>query len=223
MNHKIKVKRVLCRTFPVAKTVLQNVLRDNDVVSFDLETRSMFSKEDRAEYTKELEDTKYLDYKEINDLTLAANSSGLSHPSIVEVTHIIIGISREESVVIITNSYSEVRALFKIILDADVKVVIHNATFDLSIVKYYTGGNIFKDIEDTSLMAKVLLNDCNNYNSRTGLKHLMSKYYDPGWAVDIDYEVADLANNKFINYCAIDGASCYYLYELLEKERYESN
>jgi hypothetical protein len=221
MNNRIKVKTTLCKTFTVAKRVLEKVLEENSVISFDLETRSIFSKEERAAYTEELKHTGHLSYKEINDLMLASNSSGLSHPSIVDVTHIIIGTSKEEAVVIITRNIREVRALFKILLEADVKILIHNATFDLSIVKYNTGGKIFKDIEDTSLMAKVLLNDCNNYNSKTGLKHLMGKYYDPGWSVEVDYEVSDLANKKFIKYCTLDGCSVMYLYELLEKERYE--
>jgi hypothetical protein len=223
MNHRIKVNTNLCKTFTVAKRTLKKVLEDHKVVSFDLETRSIFSKKEREIYTKELGDTEHLSYKEINDLMLASNSSGLSHPSIVDVTHVIIGTSKEDAVVMITRNIREVRALFNMIIDSGIKTVIHNATFDLSLVKYATGGKIFKDIEDTSLMAKVLLNDCNNYNSKTGLKHLMSKYYDPSWAVEVDYEVTDLTNKKFIKYCTIDGCSVMYLYELLQKERHESN
>ena len=75
---------------------------------------------------------------------------------------------------------------------------------------YHRTGSFPKDYEDTQQLAKSLINDANNYRSRTGLKLLVGSYYPPKWSMkeETDYEVKDLKDKDFLEYCSYDGSCC---------------
>jgi len=185
-----------------------------DPIGFDLETRSIYSKEDRALAKTLLSDDKSI--QELNPLAVVESSSGLSHPSIIRVTHIIISLSEEFSYIFISDDKLE-KFIFDWLVTTDIKIIIHNSSFDLKIVHHRTG-KFPKDFEDTQQLAKVLINDCNNYNSRTGLKVLVGSHYPPKWSIkeETDYEVEDLRDKDFLEYCAIDGIAILYLWKELQ-------
>ena len=68
------------------------------MVSFDIETRSIYTETQRALAKTCLEEPD-LSIEEENEYTRIKYSSGLSHPSIVQTTHIILGLDVCESVI----------------------------------------------------------------------------------------------------------------------------
>lgn len=214
MQKTIKVEYKVFSTLFAIKRELKRIEATYTEVSFDIETRSIYDKENRK-LAKEVNHD-VIDIEEENTLSLITNASGLSHPSIVRTTHVILGLSTDESVVFVIDDKLE-QFLFDWLVNTDLKIIIHNATFDLKMVHHRTG-KFPKDFEDTQQLAKSIINDCNNYHSRTGLKLLVGKYFPPKWAMkeDTDYEVANLKDEDFLLYCAIDGAATLLLYRLLK-------
>jgi hypothetical protein len=206
---KLKVNYKTYSDFSTIKRVL-NELTKYPLLSFDLEVRSIYNKAIRDKAKENL--------KEDTSFHMVANSSGLSHPSLTKVTHIIFGISKTESIIFVTKTDSMVKYIFNHMLTMQntTKFIIHNSQFDLKVFQF-TIKKILTNYIDTQLLALTLINDTNDYKRKTGLKHLMGDYYNSAWTEDTDYEVEDLFNKAFLTYAAIDGASTMYLYEQLQE------
>lgn len=217
MNQILKVNYKVINTMFMMKKFLKKVDSTGTPITFDLETRSIYPEETRTIAKTAIKEEVDISIQRQNTLALVANSSGLSHPSIITVTHVIIGIDVDTSYVLIMNPKLE-KLVFNWLVKTDVKVIIHNASFDLKIVHHRTG-KFPKDFEDSQQLAKSLINDCNNYHSRTGLKLLVGKFYPPRWSVkeETDYEVRDLKDKHFLEYCAIDGSSVHVLWNMLQE------
>ncbi len=215
MKKHIKVNYKIYGTIAVVKKVLKRLDKAGKPISFDLETRSIYDKATREE-AKNYE-SEALSIQEQNTLALVSKSSGLSHPSIVKVTHMIIGVDLEDSIIIIPDDKLE-KLVFDWLAETDLKVLIHNASFDLKIM-YHRVGKFPKDFEDTQQLAKSLINDCNTYRSKTGLKVLVGSEYVPKWSMkeETNYEVKDLKNKAFLEYCAIDGSAVHLLWNNLKE------
>ena len=70
-----------------------------------------------------------LTIEEENEYTRILHSNGLSHPSIVKTTHIILGLDIHESVIFIVNEKLE-RYIFNWLVRTDIKILCHNFSFD---------------------------------------------------------------------------------------------
>jgi len=197
------------------KRVLNSIDRSKDIVSFDLETRSIYNKEDKKLAKEYLEDTN-LSVNKRNEYMRIVNSSGLSHPSLIKTTHIILGLDEYTTVILIVDEKLELY-VFNWLVNTNVKIVIHNSLFDLKIV-YYRTGKFPKNYDDTQLMVIDQINDCEDFNRRSGLKVLMGSYYPAKWSIkeDIDYEIDNLKDKNFLEYCHYDGCSCFKLYNQLK-------
>jgi len=205
------------------KRVLEDIDKAGTPVSFDLETRSIYPKATREKASSYLEDEDT--YPEglpptiKNEYTRIKYSSGLSHPSMVRTTHIILGIDKTTTKVFVVDEALE-KLVFNWLVNTEVKVLIHNTLFDLKLV-YHRTGKVPKNFEDTQLMAMDVVNDCEDYNRRVSLKVLMGSHYPAKWSIksETDYEVSNLKDENFLEYCHYDGVSVMHLYELLEEER----
>lgn len=202
------------------------LLESEPLLAFDTETQAIYSQ-------AEIQEAKSLIKQWKNDPTTQegytkedikltkqiARVSGLSYPSLVKVTHFIFSCSINHSYIIIPNSYNEEMRIWEWIKNYKGTLIVHNSLFDLKIM-YERLKQLPKNYEDTQLIAKTLINDADDFNARTGLKTLMNGYYDPKWAMldDEGYNPEDLQKKSFLNYCAIDGCSTYYLYQLLQAE-----
>ena len=189
------------------RDTLKNVDESYSVVGFDIEARSVYSKVERKKAESLIGKASPQFYE------VVANSSGLSHPSIQRTTHIVIGLSKSKSVVFVVDDRLA-QIVFEWAVTTKVKLIFHNAPFDVKTIYFHTG-KFPKDMEDTALISKVLLNDADSYLAKVGLKVLMKNYYIGSWALEVDYEVADLYDEKFIRYTAIDGCATIYLWKLL--------
>ena len=200
----------------MVKKALKEVEASCTIVSLDLETRSMYTKAQR-ELAKIMIGTDNLSIQKQNEYSRIIHSSGLSHPSMINVTHVILGLSDDHSIVFVIEDDRIERYVFNWLVYSNMRFIVHNASFDLKIIHYRTG-RFPKDYEDTQQLAKSLINDCNNYHSRTGLKLLVGSHYPPAWSIkeETDFEVKNLKNEKFIEYAATDGAATLKLWSILQ-------
>ena len=191
-------------------------LEGMSVLGFDVETAGVYPKEERKK-ARELLKQDTLKSSVRKQCILIENNSGLSHPSLINTTHFIFGISSSESVVLVTANPKDELAVWKWVAKQDTLFVIHNAMFDLRIMHHRVG--VFpKNYIDTALRAKCLINNADNYKSKVGLKILVGEYYKPAWSLYDEYEPDSLFNEAFIDYAATDGAAVYLLHELLQEE-----
>jgi hypothetical protein len=198
------------------KKHVPKILENFELLALDTETRSAYNKEMRKEaiaYLKE-DYSKDETYKQAR---VVSASSGLSFPSIINTTHFIFGESKSHSHIVVCDSEQKEMVMWKMIADYQGTFLVHNALFDLKIM-YQRIGCLPKNYIDTSLLVKCLINHVNIWKSKTSLKELMKDYYNIKWSLMNDYEPENLKNTDFLNYCAIDGASCIYLYEMIKKE-----
>ena len=218
MNEFIKVDyEVHATQYSIMKAL--DKLNTKPILSYDCETQSQYSLEERAE-------AKDLLKNHIDELTpedrklckLVSKSSGLSHPKITKVTHFIFGLSEDYSVILIAYTPTVENLICEWVANYKNKLVVHNSLFDLKIVHYHTHGFPI-DIEDTQLLARCLINHTKDWECKTGLKHLMSEYYDPRWQEIESYDIQDYKNEAFLRYSAIDGAATFKLWNMLQEMR----
>ena len=221
----IHVKYEIASTTFKIQTILRK-LESYSILSLDTETQSIYSKEERKEADKLVQlwkkdkqaETKY-PRNEQKLIRQIAKSSGLSYPELIKVTHFIFSISEDFSYILIPNSSETEMFVWEWINNYNGKLIIHNSLFDLKI-DYHRTKQLPKDYDDTQLMAKVLLNDADEFEGKVGLKHLMGSYYDPKWTMlnEDGYDVVDYKNEAFLRYASIDGAATYKLYQLLTEK-----
>jgi len=171
-NDRIKVDfKVFATRFSIQKQL--DKMSSIPALSFDTETQSKYSKEDKEEarnlLKKSIDD---LSPEDIRHCKLAIRSSGLSYPDIVKITHFQFGFNDHESVVFI--AYDEVteKMICDWVAEYKGKLLIYNTLFDLKLIYHRTGGKLPLDIEDTQLLARTLVNDADDFQCRTGLKVL---------------------------------------------------
>ena len=190
-------------------------LETAEMLSFDTETQPVYDKATR-DTAKGLLKAGITNIKERSHALLAANNSGLSHPSLVNVRHFIFGTSESSAVVLIVRTEAQELLVWNWLAEYEGTLLIHGALFDLKIM-HHRIGKFPKHYEDTQLLAKSLINHVDVWEAKVGLKELMGTFYDPAWTLIEDYEPANLLDPAFIRYSGIDGASCFLLYKQLQK------
>jgi hypothetical protein len=191
------------------------VLNDTDLLSFDIETKGLYSKEERKEALKLLDEDLELYHRKL--VSVVANNSGLSFPSLTRTTHFIFGTSKSHSVILVPPGLHIEILIWNWISKYRGMLLIHNTLFDLKVM--YHRVRVFpKHYQDTALMAKTLMNNSDVWKSKVSLKELMGGYYSPAWSLFDGYEPENPMDPDFISYSAIDGAATYYLYELILKK-----
>ena len=189
-------------------------LDNRELIAFDLETQSLYSKENRAEARGLLKEGVSNEYMKF--CKLVARSSGLSNPRLIKCTHFIIGLSRSESVIMISRSRKTEEMIFNWLAEFKGKVLVWNSLFDLKIM-YERVSKLPEDYEDPMLLLKSLINDVSDWETKVGLKDFMGTYYDPRWALDTNYDNEDFKDKDFLRYCSIDGAATFYGYEIIQE------
>ncbi len=213
MLEHIQVSYKLYTTQYGIKTALES-LNSASMISFDLETQSLYSLEEKAEAKDLLKGD--LSYQDTKLCKLAARSSGLSNPRLIKVTHFIFGLSQDESIICIANNRKTEVMIFNWLATYKGKVLIQNALFDLKIM-YERINKLPADYEDTQLLAKSLINNVDDWQAKTGLKHLMSSYYDPKWELIETYDIQNYKDENFLRYASIDGAATFKLWEDIQE------
>lgn len=100
----------------------------------------------------------------------------------------------------------------------DRHIIFHNALFDAKLI-FYATGKLPKHYDDTQLLSRCLINHTQDWMCKTGLKELMSPYYDRKWGLieKEDYFNEDYKDQAFLDYCAIDASATLYLWEQIQE------
>lgn len=185
-------------------------------MSLDIETKGIYTKEERKEALRILKDENTDTYLR-KFASVVSNNSGLSFPSLIVTTHFIFGVSKSHSIILIPQIYADEIRIWKWVANYEGGFYIHNTLFDLKVM-YHRIKKLPKHFIDTALRAKCLINHVEPWKARVGLKELMGPYYDPQWALIDEYEPENLLDPKFLKYAATDGAATYYLHGLIEEQ-----
>lgn len=216
LDERIEVKYEVYSTMYRVQQVLETLPY---LISLDFEVRPILTNADIKEAKDLLKEEALMSHEDTILCKQVANSSGLSYPSLTKVTHVNIGLSRDTAIVIVVDDDRLRNYLMNWFVTTDRHIIFHNALFDAKLI-YYTTGKLPKKYDDTQLLARCLINHTQDWMCKTGLKELMSSYYDRKWGLieKEDYFNEDLKNEDFIRYCSIDAAGTYFLYEQLQEE-----
>jgi len=185
-------------------------LQEYKVLSFDTETRGLYTEEEKKEAIKFLKENN--EPSGVKKIALqVANNSGLSFPSLIKVTHFVFGVSENKSFIIICEDPKLEIRIWEWVSNYKGKLLVHNSTYDLKIM-YNRVKKFPNNFDDTAMMAKCLINNVDIWKAKVGLKELMGSKYDPSWLLMNDYTPKNLKDPKFIKYAAIDGAATYKLW-----------
>lgn len=184
------------------------------LISCDFEAASRFTAEEKEAFKAELKENP--PFARERELRQFINSSGLSHPSLVTITHLSIAYTENDAYVFIVDSQEMLTLIIDFLVTTPSKQIWHNLCFDGKLIYYHSKGLFPKNYEDTQIFAKTLLNHVNNTKSQTGLKHLMGyKYGD--WAVSTDYfDISQMYNPDVHRYAAIDACATLTLWNELD-------
>lgn len=178
------------------------------IAAFDFETAGKFSKVEVENFknflTDEDDDNQILLRQQI-----AAN--GLSHPSLVRITHLSVGISETESSVLTISKDAEL-AICEWLTTTGIAQVWHNASFDFKLLKHRVNAYP-KSFEDTQLMWYTILNHADSFQARTGLKILASKIYG-SWGSEIKdlFNIESMHDPRVSHYAGVDTIATMFLY-----------
>jgi hypothetical protein len=185
-------------------------------LGFDTETKGVYSKAERKAAEKYLLQQD-LPLTEKRVALLVAGNSGLSFPSLVNVTHFVFGISEDQSIVIVCEDHQTEMYIWCWLVTFTGKLIIHNTLFDLKLM-YHRVRVLPKDYEDSALYVKAYINNAEEWRARIGLKDLVGEYYPPWWSLYNEYEPDNLRDPKFLEYTAIDGAANMKLWSLIQEQ-----
>jgi DNA polymerase III epsilon subunit-like protein len=119
----------------------------------------------------------------------------------------------ESTAFVISNESKEMEDLvLNFLTSTPHKVIMHNSSFDMKIVKHRTG-KFIKNFEDSLLMHRILLNHTGDSNQTlVGLKKLAGSVYG-SWAVAKDlFGIEHKYNPELIHYSGIDAMATMYVY-----------
>ncbi len=119
-------------------------------------------------------------------------------------------IDEENAFVIINEDQAMEDMVLDFLINTDSTVVMHNASFDMKIVKYRTG-KFIKHIEDTQLLAWTYLNHTFTPNAKVSLKHLAGNIYGD-WAVKDLFGIEHKYNPELLHYSGVDACATYYVF-----------
>ncbi len=182
-----------------------------DTIACDFEAASKITKNRRVYLEQRLaRNTLSVAYR--NKIQQSLNATGLSHPSLVDITHFSCAWSDSESLVLVTDTPEMRKMLYEWLVTTGRTQIWHNAGFDFKHILHNTS-KLPLNYEDTQLLAKVLLNDANNFKAKTGLKELMGYAYPPSWKDLADgFAPVDPYDSNFLLYAAIDACATWKLW-----------
>ena len=183
--------------------------RNPSIAAFDFETASKWTSLQKAQFKEQLE-IHEPDTEDYIWLQQQIKSDGLSHPSLVRITHLSVAVSETESFVTTISLESEV-AICEWLISIDIVQIWHNISFDAKLIKHRVG-KFPKHYEDTQLMWYVILNHADSTKAKTGLKHLAAKVYG-SWSVGKDsFTLEHMHDPELIHYAGIDTCGTMFLY-----------
>lgn len=184
-----------------------------DLFAADFEAAVRYTEEEIAEAKETMANEKLP--KKTRVLSQAiANATALGHPYHCTITHCSIAISEKEAFVFIIDNQEIADVVLGFLIGTNKVQVWHNYSYDGRLLWYY-GDGYAKNVEDTQVFAKTLVNHVEVHKAMTGLKALAGDWYGD-WGISTDYfTIEQQYEEKVLHYAAIDAAATYKLYHYL--------
>ena len=214
MNDAIKVNYTVVGTAYAVSKVLNSL---PDTVALDFEAASIFTDLQRKTMKEQLETLdKTRHPKKYRELRSKVASSALTHPKYVQITHLAIGLSETEAIVVVFTSPQIEKIVMKWLTTTKTMQIWHNLSYDGRLIHHRTG-LLPINYEDTQILAKTIVNHVEIYKAKTGLKDLAgAKYGDWGISTD-NFVMTNLWDEKVIEYTAIDGCATFWVYNSIQR------
>ena len=212
VTHSIKVKYKSTSDAETAKEWIKEI---PDVFSADLETAVKYS-ERRIKEAKEIAKDKS-ESRELRILNQAiAKATALGHPSHCTITHCSIGLDEENALVFIIDNQEVADVILDFLVETDKTQVWHNYCYDGKFLYYYGGGTA-KNVEDTQVFAKTLVNHVEVHKAAVSLKILAGDWYGD-WAIAKDnFSIEHQYDEKVLKYAATDAVATFKLWNYLNE------
>lgn len=212
VEHSIEVDYKSTNDPIVAKEWLSGL---PELFSADFETAVRYSNEVIKEAKEKMVDES-LSKKERIAYQAIAKSSALGHPSHCTITHCSIAYSEKDAYVFIIDDQPIADVVLDFLVSTDRTQVWHNYAYDGRFLRYYTYKDA-KNVEDTQIFAKTLVNHVEVFKAKTGLKDLAGHWYGD-WGISADnFTVQQQYDENVLKYAAIDACATYKLWTYLNK------
>lgn len=160
--------------------------------------------------------------KELIQYQSLVNASALGHPSHCIITHCSIASSEKDAFVFIIDNQEIADVVLDFLTETDRTQVWHNYCYDGRLIRYYQGTDA-KNVEDTQILAKTLINHSDVLKAGTRLKDLAGDWYGD-WGISADNFTLDQQYEEHVlKYAAIDACATYKLWEYLNDFIRENN
>lgn len=181
-----------------------------DLIACDTEAAIKFTPEQLTAMQAELDTVPPL--RRAIELRAALSATALSHPYYVDLTHVQIAWSESDAYVFILDNKRITNLVLNFLVSTTRTQIWHNATFDMKHIYYHTG-KFPPNYEDSSILAKCILNHVDVDQATVGLKELAGKWYGQ-WAVSPDYfDKSQMYDPDLLLYAATDSCASYKLYQ----------
>ena len=180
-----------------------------DLIACDTEAAIKFTPEQLTAMQAELDTGPPL--RRAIELRAALSATALSHPYYVDLTHVQIAWSESDAYVFILDNKRITDIVLNFLVTTTRTQIWHNATFDCKHIYYHTG-KFPHNYEDSSILAKCILNHVDVDQATVGLKELAGKWYGQ-WAVSPDYfDKSQMYDPDLLLYAATDACATFKLY-----------
>ena len=212
VEHSIEVQYESTNDHAVAAKWLASLPQ---LFSADFETAVRYDKETIEEAKAKMVDTT-LPKKERIMYQAIANASALGHPFHCTITHCSIAISESKAYVFIIDKKEIADVVLTFLTETDKTQVWHNYAYDGRFLRYYANKDA-KNVEDTQIFAKTLVNHVEVFKAATGLKDLAGHWYGD-WGISADnFTLEQQYDEKVIKYAATDACATFKLWEYLNE------
>jgi hypothetical protein len=220
VQHSIKVDYQTTSDAATASEWLQTL---PDMFAADFEAALRYPKEDIDNAKKILKlGGNELTKKELIHYQSLANASALGHPSHCIITHCSIAFSEKDAFVFIIDNQEIADTVLDFLTETDRTQVWHNYCYDGRLIRYYQGTDA-KNVEDTQILAKTLINHSDVRKAGTRLKDLAGSWYGD-WGISADnFNLDQQYEEHVLKYAAIDACATYKLWEYLNDFIRENN
>ena len=183
------------------------------LIALDFETAPKWSDEDKAIIEASIPTLST--FEERRQALQRIASTGLSHPSLTQLTHMSLATSDRDAMVFIIDNIQLERFLMNWLVTTPIKQIWHNASFDFKLI-YYRTGKFPLSYEDSQQYAKTIINHTDIFKARTGLKELMGHRYGPWGITEDHFNISQIYEPKVLLYAATDACATYALYTGME-------
>lgn len=185
------------------------------VIACDFETASKYTDSDKLVMQAELDSIELKTSPRALELAQRIRSDGLSHPSMVDITHLSVAWSDSDAIVIITDTPKLRSLVYNWLTTTDRLQIWHNASFDFRLI-YHNTRKFPINYEDSQILAKTILNHVEVHKANTGLKHLQGWKYG-SWGLSADhFNMSQMYDEEILQYAAIDAAATFSLWQELQ-------